>query len=130
MKYCLSLLAAVSILISLPVLADKDGADSKESVAEATESNATAVHDLCNTYAKEDGIIAAKHDAYVKECMASMTDLSERIQEPLPLVSEGTDESAAAPMSEQVNNDPEQLVKSELVETPDPDAEQLDVQKN
>lgn len=130
MRYCLSVLVLAGTLISLPALAEKNAAGDKEDAAVMTESNDTAVNDLCNTYAKEDGVTSTKRDAYIKECMASMTDLSERVQEQLPLVSEGSDESAVAPMSEQVNNDPEQLVKSELVEIPDPDAEQLDVQKN
>ncbi|QLQ33382.1 MAG: hypothetical protein HZT40_19245 [Candidatus Thiothrix singaporensis] len=62
--------------------------------------------------------------------MNSMTDLSEGIQEDLPLVAEDSGEAVAAPSSEQVNrNSPEKLVQGELVETPDPAAEQLNAGK-
>lgn len=129
MKHCLTLLALAGILIAPAAFAEEE-ADVKEDVAALAESNDAALNDLCSTYADEDGIETAKRAAYIKECMTSMTGLSDNMQEPLPLVSEGTDEAVATPMSEQVNNDPEQLVKSELVETPDPAAEQLDARKN
>lgn len=87
------------------------------------------LNDLCNTYAQEDGIAADKKAAYVKDCLKRMTDLSESMQEPLPLVS-GDNAPAATPSSEQVNADPEKLVKSEVVDTPDPNAEQLDAGKS
>ena len=115
MKHLLALLVTTSIVMSSTAFAEP-GADGNVSA-------------LCATYATEDGISADKKDAYIKECVASMTDLSESIQEPLPVVAEGTDTPTATPSSEQVNSDPDQLVKSELVETPDPSAEQLDAGK-
>ncbi len=117
----------LAAVFTAPVaFAEENIADS----AIATESNASAVQDLCKTYAQEDGIQASQLDAYIKECMASMTDLSEAMQESLPLTAGESGEPTAAPTSEALSQDPEQLVKSELVETPDPAAEQLDAGKN
>ncbi|HRJ54463.1 MAG TPA: hypothetical protein PLE99_17005 [Candidatus Thiothrix moscowensis] len=130
MKHYLSLLAVAGILFAPLALAEKETVAPQNTATEAGESNSSAVADLCKTYAIEDGIAAAKQAAYINDCMASMTDLSGGVQEPIPLVAEGTGEPVAAPASEKVNSDPEQLVKSELVETPDPTAEQLDAKKN
>ena len=115
MKYLLTLLATTSLFTSPFVLAEN-----------ATDGG---MSDLCTTYAEEDGISADKKPAYIKECLASMTDLSESVQEPLPVVADGTDAPSVTPSSEQVNSDPENLVKGELVDTPDPAAEQLDAGK-
>jgi hypothetical protein len=94
-----------------------------------SENSDAAVSGLCNTYAEEDHISADKKAAYLKDCMNSMTDLSEGMKEDVPLVADETNAPVASPASEQVNQDPEQLVKSELVETPDPTAEQLETGK-
>ncbi len=96
----------------------------------AAEDENKDLTELCNTYAQEDGIGADKKATYVKDCLKSMTDLSESMQEPLPLVAGENNTPSAAPSSEQVNSDPEKLVKSEVVDTPDPNAEQLDAGKN
>lgn len=118
---------ALAAVFAAPVtFAEENNADA----AVATESNASAVQSLCKTYAQEDSIGTGQLDAYIKECMASMTDLSEAMQESLPLTAGESGEPAAAPTSEALSQDPEQLVKSELVETPDPEAEQLDAGKN
>ena len=115
MKYLLALLATASIITSSLAIAEP-----------SAESN---MSDLCATYAAEDGISADKKEAYIKDCLASMTDLSASIQEPQPVNAEGTETPTATPSSEKVNSDPDQLVKSELVETPDPSAEQLEAGK-
>jgi hypothetical protein len=124
MKQFLTTLAIAGILAVAPAWADDAAASNTES-----GSNASAVASLCSTYAEEDGIAAAKKDAYIQECLKNMTDLSEGVQETVPLVADTTEEPLAAPTSEKVNSDPEQLVKSELVEIPDPTAEQLDADK-
>lgn len=123
-------LTLASLLLSPLVLAEDVVAD-KQAVGEqaAAENPASALAELCNTYAEEDGIAAGNKANYVKQCMASMTDLSEGMQENLPLVSEENGQAVASPSSAQVNNNPEQLVQNELVETPDPGAEQLNAGK-
>ncbi|MEB4593534.1 hypothetical protein VSS37_21330 [Candidatus Thiothrix sp. Deng01] len=131
MKYLTALLVMAGMMIHPMVLAD-DAVSMQQSAdaGTATESNASAVADLCNTYAKEDGVAADKKAGYLNACLNSMTDLSEGIQEDLPLVAEDSGEAVAAPSSEQVNrNSPEKLVQGELVETPDPAAEQLNAGK-
>ena len=131
MKHHLTLLALAGLLMTPSAFAGKDAVETPEMAPVSAESNDSAVQDLCRTYAEEDGIASNKRPAYIQECVANMTGLSDGIQsEPLPLLSEGSEEAVASPTSEQVNDDPEQLVRSELVETPDPAAEQLDARKN
>ncbi len=129
MKYSISLLLLASMAGASVVYA-QEPAKSAVQVSAAAEDDSKALADLCNTYASEDGVSADKKASYIKECLNSMTDLSEAVQEPLPLVAEENNAPAAAPSSEQVNSDPEKLVKNELVETPDPNAEQLDAGKS
>ncbi|QLQ33381.1 MAG: hypothetical protein HZT40_19240 [Candidatus Thiothrix singaporensis] len=61
MKYLTALLAMAGMMIHPLVLAD-DAVSMQQSAdaGTATESNASAVADLCNTYAKEDGVAADK----------------------------------------------------------------------
>jgi hypothetical protein len=126
MKYLSTLLVVASLTASTTILADDTSTTSATSApVAAEENNNSAITELCNTYAQEDGITESKKSAYLKKCMASMTDLSESMQENLPATSETTGEVVAVPSSEQVNNSPENLVQNELVETPDPAAEQL-----
>lgn len=130
MKYLFLLLTVATMALSPAVLAE-EASPSQPSVetGAVSESNDTALADLCNTYAEEDNVAADKKAAYLKECMTSMTDLSEGMQEGLPLASDETGEAVAAPSSAQVNSSPDLLVQSELVETPDPAAEQLSAGK-
>lgn len=82
--------------------------------------------ELCSTYAEEDKIAAADRESYIKKCLSQMTDLSEGMQESVPLVSDNENDATAAPSSRKINDDPEALIKSELVDAPTPGAEQLD----
>lgn len=132
MKY-LSALLAITCVMAHPMVRGEDATVADPQVAETrttSESHDSALADLCATYAEEDGIAADKKAAYVNECLNSMTDLSEGVQEGLPLVAEaGEGGPAIAPSSAQANSTPEKLVQSELVETPDPSAEQLNTGK-
>ena len=118
MKYPLILLTLIGIGTS-PLIHAEDS---------APENNNAALTELCNTYAEEDGISASKKAAYLQECLSNMTDLTDSMQEDLPLAAAETniESTVAAPP---VNNSPEQLVQNELVETPDPSAEQLSAGK-
>lgn len=100
-----------------------------KTTAGSAESDTAPVADLCKTYAEENEIATAKKDTYIAECMDSMTDLSESMQETLPLLIENSNEPAVTPTAEKIHQDPEQLVQNELVETPDPGAEQLEAKK-
>ncbi|SEA91278.1 hypothetical protein SAMN05660964_02800 [Thiothrix caldifontis] len=119
MKYLLTLLSLTGLYVS-PVIA------AEESV---TENNHSALTELCNTYAEEDGITTGKKAAYIQECLNNMTDLSESIQEELPLSTEEVTEDPATAPAASVSSTPEKLVQNELVETPDPTAEQLNAAK-
>lgn len=93
------------------------------------ENNDTALTELCNTYAEEDGIIASKKSAYLQKCLKSMSDLTESMQENLPLAADQENSEEHPQAAASVVNTPEKLVQSELVETPDPSAEQLSAVK-
>lgn len=130
MKHILIALAVIGM--SMAVVAQAK--DTKVPVAntvtpEVTENTTSNLAALCNTYAEEDGIAESAKAEYVRKCLKRMTDLSETIQESIPLVGDVTEEPLAAPTSEVVNSELEQLIKSELVETPDPQAEQLSTGK-
>jgi hypothetical protein len=130
MKHILIAVAAISMSMAVVVHAEENKApDAKAEASEVAENTTSTMTDLCNTYAQEDGISESAKAAYVSKCLERMTDLSETIQETVPLVADVTEEPVAAPTSEVVNSDPEQLVKGELVETPDPSAEQLSAEK-
>lgn len=130
MKYLLSVLLATTSLLASPLMQAEEAAPAAAPNGEAAAENpVSALSELCNTYAEEDGVAADRKASYLKECMASMTDLSDGMQEGLPLVSEENGQAVAAPSSEQVNSSPEKLVQNELVETPDPTAEQLSAGK-
>jgi hypothetical protein len=125
MKYLFSLLVMTSITTSPAILAEEAApAPAATEIAASDENNNSSLAELCSTYAEEDGIAASKKAAYIQDCMSNMTDLSESMQEGLPLMSDEAGETVAAPSSGQVNT-PEKLVQNELVETPDPAAEQL-----
>ena len=131
MKHILIAVAAISMSMTAVVQAeDNKNAPVADAVtSEMAENTTSTMTDLCNTYAQEDGISESAKAAYVSKCLTRMTDLSESIQESVPLVADVTEEPLAAPTSEAINSDPEQLIKSELVETPDPSAEQLSAEK-
>lgn len=97
----------------------------KEAV-EKTVQEDDNLKELCSTYAEEDKIAAADRESYIKKCLSQMTDLSEGMQESVPLVSDNETDATAAPSSRKINDDPEALIKSELVDAPTPGAEQLD----
>ena len=82
--------------------------------------------ELCDTYADEDNVASTERESYIKKCLTQMTNLSEGMRENLPLQTTSNDEPTAAPSSRKVNDDPEALIKSELVDAPTPGAEQLD----
>lgn len=132
MKHALIALAVAGLFAMVTVHAETTPATTTPAAAVTTpavdETN-TAVSSLCSSYADEDKVPASGKAAYIAKCMKGMTDLSEGIKETVPLVTENTEEPAAAPSSEKVNSDPEQLVKGEIVEIPDPTAEQLDAGK-
>ena len=132
MKHALIALAVAGLFATVTVHAETTPATTTPAAAVTTpavdETN-TAVSSLCSSYADEDKVPASGKAAYIAKCMKGMTDLSEGIKETVPLVTENTEEPAAAPSSEKVNSDPEQLVKGEIVEIPDPTAEQLDAGK-
>ena len=119
MKYKLILLALLGISTG-PIIHAEDS---------APENNNAALTELCNTYAEEDGISASKKSAYLQECLSNMTDLTDSMQEELPLVAAEETPELAEPATKPVNNTPEKLVQNELVETPDPSAEQLSAGK-
>jgi hypothetical protein len=121
MKYLSTLLVITSLTASTVSFA----ADAPVS----EENNNTALSALCNTYADEDGIAANEKAAYLKDCLSNMTDLSENVQEGLPMTAENNGEALATPTAEKHTNSPETLVQNELVETPDPTAEQLIAEK-
>lgn len=125
MKQFPALLAMGGMMFCLPLWAEDAASGQKLT----NENNSLVLSGLCTTYAEEDGIAADKKNGYVADCLNNMTDLSEAMQEDMPLLSEETGEAAASPASSQVNNSPEKLVQNELVETPDPAAEQLDAIK-
>jgi hypothetical protein len=130
MKHILIAVAAISMSMPLVVHAEeKKEPVAKAETPEVAESTTSTLTDLCNAYAQEDDIAESAKAIYVSKCLERMTDLSETIQETVPLVADVTEEPVAAPTSEVVNSDPEQLVKGELVETPDPSAEQLSAEK-
>ena len=97
----------------------------KES-AEKTVQEDDNLKELCSTYAEEDKVATAERESYIKKCLSQMTDLSEGMQESVPLVSDNETDATAAPSSRKINDDPEALIKSELVDAPTPGAEQLD----
>ncbi|UJS25108.1 hypothetical protein [Thiothrix winogradskyi] len=119
MKYPLILLTLIGIGTS-PLIHAEDS---------APENNNAALTELCNTYAEEDGISASKKAAYLQECLSNMSDLTDSMQEDLPLAADETSTESTAAAVPPVNNSPEQLVQNELVETPDPSAEQLSAGK-
>lgn len=131
MKYLPTLLTLATLSISPTLLAgEADTAPTTNTTSViAEENNNSALTELCNTYAKEDGLTESKKAAYLKECMSNMTDLSENMQEDLPVTSAETGEVLATPASEHLNSSPEKLVQNELVESPDPAAEQLTAEK-
>ena len=133
MKHALIALAVAGLFAMVTVHAETTPATTTPAAAVTTpavdETNNAAVSSLCSSYADEDKVPASGKAAYIAKCMKGMTDLSEGIKETVPLVTENTEEPAAAPSSEKVNSDPEQLVKGEIVEIPDPTAEQLDAGK-
>lgn len=119
MKYPLILLTLIGISTS-PIIHAEDS---------APENNKAALAELCNTYAEEDGISVSKKAAYLQECLSNMTDLTDSMQEGLPLVATEETPELAESAAKPVNNTPEKLVQNELVETPDPSAEQLSAGK-
>lgn len=121
-------LFTLSLWLSTPSLAeDTPAPDSNAS--KTSENEISGVTDLCNTYADEDKVTDNARDAYIQDCLKRMTDLSDGVGEAIPLLSDGGDESLAAPSTEQLNFDPEQAIQDELTTNPDPQAEQLDVEK-
>jgi hypothetical protein len=118
MKYLSTLLAIASLTASTVSFAT-------DAPVVSEESNNTALSALCNTYADEDGIAANEKAAYLKDCLSNMTDLSENVQEGLPVTAENNGETLVLSTAEKHTNSPETLVQNELVETPDPAAEQL-----
>ncbi|QQZ29108.1 hypothetical protein HMY34_10225 [Thiothrix subterranea] len=119
MKYPLILLTLLGISTSATLHAEDS----------AAENNNAALTELCNTYAEEDGISDGKKSAYLQECLSNMTDLTESIQEDLPLAAAEETPELTESATKPVNNTPEKLVQNELVETPDPSAEQLSAGK-
>ena len=97
----------------------------KESAEKPVQED-DSLKQLCSTYAEEDKVAAAERESYIKKCLSQMTDLSEGMQESVPLVSDNETDATAAPSSRKINDDPEALIKSELVDAPTPGAEQLD----
>lgn len=99
--------------------------------AEDTVPDDASMTSLCETYAQEDHITADKKPDYIAKCLANMTTgLSENLREDLPVVLDTDGDAATAtPSSEKVNQNPDDLVKDEVVETPDPNAEQLNATK-
>jgi RecG-like helicase len=122
MKY----LSALLVVASLTASAVSFAADE---VAVSEENNNTALSALCETYAVEDGIAANEKADYLKDCLSNMTDLSENVQEGLPVTADNSSEALTTPTAEKTNHSPETLVQNELVETPDPAAEQLSAGK-
>jgi hypothetical protein len=123
MKTGLLSIFTLSLWASLPAWAD-------DTPAPDTNSGETSgVTALCNTYADEDSVTSTARDAYIQDCLKRMTDLSDGVGEDVPLVSDGTDESVAAPSTEQLKFDPEQAIEDEITTSPDPQAEQLDAEK-
>lgn len=115
----------LSLWISTPTWAD----DTPAPAPDNDRTEASGVTELCNAYADEDNVTGTARETYIQDCLKRMTDLSDGIGESVPLVSDGTDESLAAPSTEQLNFDPEQAIQDEITTTPDPQIEQLDAEK-
>jgi hypothetical protein len=126
MKYLIAL--TLSLGISSVNLAWAEDATTPSatdtSELDAGDDPAQALQDLCKSYVK-DGTIA---ETELNQCLSGMTALSNPVPEPLPFMDE-ENEATATPSAEQANDpDPEALVKDEIVDKPDPQAEQLSVQ--
>lgn len=121
MKTLIPLLAAGSVILYSPAHA--------EDSTSATESNDRAITDLCATYAREDDISTKAMGAYIQECIDNLSNLSTSMQENQEVIADAAREPDTATPSGQSNNTPEQMVQNELVNTPDPTAEQLNTTK-
>lgn len=113
---------AISTTVTTKTSATSTGKEAVEKTVQEDDN----LKELCSTYAEEDKIVAADRESYIKKCLSQMTDLSEGMQESVPLVSDNETDATAAPSSRKINDDPEALIKSELVDAPTPGAEQLD----
>lgn len=113
---------ATSTTVTTKTSATSTGKEAVEKTVQEDDN----LKELCSTYAEEDKIAAADRESYIKKCLSQMTDLSEGMQESVPLVSDNETDATAAPSSRKINDDPEALIKSELVDAPTPGAEQLD----
>ncbi|MFN3786606.1 MAG: hypothetical protein ACK4RS_07180 [Thiothrix sp.] len=82
-----------------------------------------ALVDLCKAYAQEDGIATGQQARYLQDCLANLSALSEQVQNSTPR----TD----VPLLSAVvtKSSPETLVQNELVDKPDPSAEELSAKK-
>ncbi|WP_020558367.1 hypothetical protein [Thiofilum flexile] len=119
MKYAFAL--ALSLGVSFGSLSwAVDVAATADSAEVDSEDPAQALQDLCKSYIKDGTITANEYNS----CLSNMTDLSESTSAPLSV----TEEVDSAP-SEAANTpaDAEALVSDEIVEKPDPQAEQLSI---
>lgn len=83
----------------------------------------SALVELCKAYAQEDGIATSQQASYLKECLAGLSELSEQVQSSTPSA------EATPSVIADTKNSPEMLVQNELVEKPDPSAEELSAKK-
>lgn len=90
------------------------------------DKGSKAITELCASYAKEDGIPTAEQASYIKQCLADMTGLSASLQKGIPTPTAAETGSGTAVKTPRT---PEALVQNELVEVPDPNAEQLTAKK-
>ena len=122
MKYALALGLGIWLGFSSLSGADETTSPSMDALETSNEDPAQALEDLCKSYIKDGTITESEYG----NCLSSMTDLSESMPEPLPL----TEAEASATSDTQPTNTPadsEALVSDEIVENPDPQAEQLNI---
>lgn len=105
-----------------PVLAN-------ETETSNNDANDVAITALCQEYAQEDGVSSQNRAAYLKECLHSMTDLSDDIQEAPPAVADAVTQAEKEQVQEVEKNTPDKMLVNEVVSIPDPSAERLTAKK-
>lgn len=121
MKYTLLLALSLSLGAMQGVWAEEVAPATTEATSAATdeEDPASVLEDLCQSYVKDGTIGSTEYN----QCVSGLTALSE----PATLVGEEPAPKATDTTADPATN-PEALVKDEIVEKPDPQAEQLSVQ--
>lgn len=126
MKYALLLALGLMSFGSLSYAENTDASTPPSESAEVnSEDPAQALQDLCKSYIQDGTITESEYS----NCLSSMTDLTESMPEPLPFADTDTtaSDTATAETEPATPTDSETLVNDEIVEKPDPKAEQLNI---